>query len=121
MTNFEIDNSLDFLNLCNKMNKPLWLRIVIVPTINDNEEYIKELEKKYENYNLPEEMGLKKIEFEGMEVYSYNDKPKNKKILLYIHGGSYIEEANYFQIDFAMKVCYNQKVRVDTYRGGNQP
>lgn len=74
-------------------------------TVNAAKEYIKELEKKYEKYNLPEEMGLKKIEFEGMKVYSYNDKPKSKKILLYIHGGSYVEEANYFQIDFAMKVA----------------
>lgn len=43
MTNFNIENSLEFLKLCNDMNKPLWLRIVIVPSINDNEEYIKEL------------------------------------------------------------------------------
>ena len=43
MTNYNIENSLEFLKLCQEMNKKLWLRIVIVPGINDNEDYIKEL------------------------------------------------------------------------------
>lgn len=43
ITSSKIDNSLKFLKLCQDMNKPLWLRIVIVPGINDNEKYIKEL------------------------------------------------------------------------------
>ena len=33
----------DFLKLCQKMKKKMWLRSVIVPTINDNEKYINEL------------------------------------------------------------------------------
>lgn len=74
-------------------------------TVEGAEKYLKELEKIYKNYNLPKKMGLKKIEFEGMEVYTYNQKPQNNKILLYIHGGSYVEEAAYFQIKFAMKVA----------------
>lgn len=45
MTGFNIDNSLKFLDLCNKLNKKLWLRVVIVPGINDNDDYIKELIK----------------------------------------------------------------------------
>lgn len=45
MTNFNIDNSLKFLRLCEKLNKKLWIRVVIVPGINDNKEYIKELVK----------------------------------------------------------------------------
>lgn len=32
-----------FLNLCQKLNKKLWLRSVIVPGINDNDEYISKL------------------------------------------------------------------------------
>lgn len=43
MTKGNFDNFKEFLSLCQKMNKKLWLRIVIVPNINDNENYIKEL------------------------------------------------------------------------------
>lgn len=45
MTGANIDTSLEFLNLCQKMNKKLWIRVVIVPGINDNIEYINELIK----------------------------------------------------------------------------
>ena len=45
MTGFNIDNSLKFLELCQKMNKKLWIRVVIVPGINDTNEYIDELVK----------------------------------------------------------------------------
>lgn len=43
MTSGKIDNSLEFLKLCQDMNKELWIRVVIVPGINDNKEYINEL------------------------------------------------------------------------------
>ena len=43
MTGSNINNSLAFLKLCQKMNKKLWLRVVIVPGINDTKEYVKEL------------------------------------------------------------------------------
>ena len=43
MVNYNIDNSLEFLKLCQEMNKKIWLRIVIVPGINDNENHVKEL------------------------------------------------------------------------------
>lgn len=43
MTGFNIENSLKFLNLCEKLNKKLWIRVVIVPGINDTEEYVNEL------------------------------------------------------------------------------
>lgn len=45
MTDFNIDNSLKFLELCQKMNKKIWIRVVIVPGINDTNEYIDELVK----------------------------------------------------------------------------
>lgn len=38
-----IDESLEFLKLCQKLNKKMWIRQVIIPTINDTEEYIIEL------------------------------------------------------------------------------
>lgn len=43
MTSFSINNSLEFLKLCEEMNKELWIRVVIVPGINDTKEYINEL------------------------------------------------------------------------------
>lgn len=58
MTGFDIKNSLDFLKLCQKMNKKMWLRIVIIPGINDNEDYINELVK----YIKPLK-NIEKIEF----------------------------------------------------------
>ena len=45
MTNYNISNSLKFLNDCVRLNKKLWLRIVIVPNINDTYEYMDELIK----------------------------------------------------------------------------
>ena len=43
MTGQKIDESLLFLNLCQKLNKKMWLRQVIVPGINDNKDYILKL------------------------------------------------------------------------------
>ena len=45
MTGYDINESLEFLELCQKLNKKLWLRQVIVPGYNDNIEYINELKK----------------------------------------------------------------------------
>ena len=45
MTGLDIEESLSFLDLCQKMNKKLWLRQVIIPNINDNENYIMSLKK----------------------------------------------------------------------------
>lgn len=43
----------------------------------------------------------------NMNVYSYNGSLNDIKdgILLYVHGGSFVENANYFQIRFAEKVA----------------
>lgn len=43
MTGSNIDTSLAFLKLCQEMNKKLWIRVVIIPGINDTKEYINEL------------------------------------------------------------------------------
>ena len=45
ITSNKIDESLKFLDICQKMQKDLWIRQVIVPGINDTEEYILELAK----------------------------------------------------------------------------
>lgn len=73
------DESLKFLDVCQKLNKKMWLRQVIVPNINDTEEYIYKLSnfikplkniekieflpyhtmaiKKYEKMNIPYKLG----------------------------------------------------------------
>lgn len=71
MTNFNIEKSLDFLKLCNNMNKPLWLRIVIVPTINDNEEYIKELIKFIKPIKNVEKIEL--LPYHTLGIHKYNE------------------------------------------------
>lgn len=43
MTGLKINQSLEFLKLCQEMGKEMWIRQVIVPGINDNEEYINTL------------------------------------------------------------------------------
>lgn len=43
MTSNNIEESLKFLNKCQELNKKMWLRQVIVPGINDTEDYINEL------------------------------------------------------------------------------
>lgn len=43
ITNYNINNSLKFLDLCQKKDKKLWIRQVIIPGINDNIDYINEL------------------------------------------------------------------------------
>ena len=43
ITSNKIDESLKFLDVCQKMQKDLWIRQVIVPGINDTEEYILKL------------------------------------------------------------------------------
>lgn len=74
-----IDISLKFLDECQKQNKKMWLRQVIIPDVNDNEEYIlslkefisklKNIEKiellpyhtygvsKYKKLNIPYKLG----------------------------------------------------------------
>lgn len=90
ITGKNIDVSLEFLNRCQELEKDMWIRQVIIPGINDSEEYINDLAKfikplknikkiellpyhtygvkKYEKLEIPyrlkntEEMDVKKCE-----------------------------------------------------------
>lgn len=79
ITGYDITKSLEFLDYCQKTNKKMWLRQVIIPGINDDEKYILELAKfikplkniervellpyhtngikKYETLNIPYKLG----------------------------------------------------------------
>jgi len=67
--------------------------------------------KSKKNYFVPEQLGLYKEQNKKMRVYSYNGSLSNpkKKIIIYMHGGSYVEEAVAFQIKFAMKIAKKSK------------
>jgi len=43
ITNGDMTNFYEFILKCNKLNKKIWLRQVIIPGINDNKEYIEKL------------------------------------------------------------------------------
>ena len=43
MVGYKIEETLQFLDLCQKMEKKMWIRQVIVPGINDTEDYINRL------------------------------------------------------------------------------
>lgn len=68
ITKVEIEKSLEFLALCQKLNKKLWIRQVIVPNINDDEKNIKDLKEFLKN--------IKNIE--KVELLPYHDIAKSK-------------------------------------------
>ena len=71
MTGYNIDTSLAFLKLCQEMNKKLWIRIVIVPGINDTKEYINELINFIKPLNNIEKIEL--LPYHTLGVHKYKD------------------------------------------------
>lgn len=72
ITSKPIDKSLKFLDKCQKQNKKMWLRQVIVPGINDNKEAIQKLKE----FIKP----LKNIEKVELLPYHTYAKEKYKKL-----------------------------------------
>jgi len=70
MTGYDMDESLKFLELCQKLNKKLWLRQVIVPGYNDNIEYIDELRLFIKDIKNVEKVEL--LPYHTMGVNKYN-------------------------------------------------
>lgn len=68
ITSNKIDKFLDFLDICQKLNKPLWLRQVIIPKINDNIEYIYKLKEFIKN--------IKNVQ--NIELLPYHTMAKEK-------------------------------------------
>ena len=69
MTSKEIDESLEFLALCQKLNKKMWLRQVIVPGINDTKEYILKLKNFIKPLKNIEKVELLPYHVLGVEKY----------------------------------------------------
>lgn len=73
-------------------------------TVENTKKYIKKISSI--EYDLPQKLGFTLEKFDGMDVYSYNGRiGDSKKILLYVHGGAYIENAIYFQLKSVMKIA----------------
>ena len=58
-----------FLDVCQKLNKKLWIRQVIIPGINDTEEHIKELAKFAKKIPNVEKVELLPYHTYGMKKY----------------------------------------------------
>ena len=69
LTNLEISEVEQFIKELNKSNKPVWIRQVIVPGINDTEEYILELKKYISKINNIEKIELLPYHTLGKEKY----------------------------------------------------
>ena len=70
ITGGEIDVLDNFIEMCNKLNKKVWVRQVIVPTINDNEENILHLKQYIKKINNLEKVELLPYHTYGMEKYN---------------------------------------------------
>lgn len=69
MTGKNIKQSLQFLEACQKANKTLWIRQVIVPGINDTEEYILSLKNFLSTLKHVEKVELLPYHTMGIEKY----------------------------------------------------
>lgn len=69
MTCQSISSFFSFLDLCQKMGKTLWLRQVIVPGVNDTEDYILKLKSFIQNLKYVEKVELLPYHLMGVEKY----------------------------------------------------
>lgn len=69
ITGKSITNSLKFLYTCQKKNKKMWLRTVIVPNINDSEEFIIGLKEFIKDLKNIEKVELLPYHTMGVEKY----------------------------------------------------
>lgn len=69
MTGHNINEFNKFLEICQKLNKKLWLRQVIIPGINDTEEYILKLKEYIKNIKNVEKIELLPYHLYGISKY----------------------------------------------------
>ena len=87
LTGHAMDDSLSFIDACNNLNKKMWIRQVIVPERNDNEEYLQALGQFLKHINnidriefLPyHNMAIKKYQELGIDYPYQNVEAMDKK------------------------------------------
>ena len=75
------------------------------PKYMDSQAEIEEfLAKKSKIHNKPVKSIFKSVDFNGMQVFTYGNKGNCKNIILYVHGGAYVNEINYQHHLYCMKL-----------------
>ena len=69
ITGYDMDDFNYFVEILNKLNKKVWIRQVIIPTINDTEKYIKDLKKYIEKIKNVEKLDLLPYHTMGVDKY----------------------------------------------------
>lgn len=69
ITGYSMNEFNNFLEVCQRLNKKLWLRQVIIPNINDNYEYIDDLKKFIDKIKNVEKVELLPYHLYGKEKY----------------------------------------------------
>lgn len=69
ITGKDIDVSLEFLKKCQKLNKRMWIRQVIVPGLNDSSSYINDLKSFISKLNNIEKIELLPYHILGVSKY----------------------------------------------------
>ncbi len=86
----ELKNALEFLDLTEEMGIPVWIRQVIIPTLNDNEENILRLKRiadSHKNVKKTELLPFRKIcqqKYDNMGLkfkFDYIPEPTKEKII----------------------------------------
>lgn len=69
--------------------------------------FIRAYQNKVKKYNLYNEMGFSEEKIGEDYIYTYNGtlEKNTGRILLYIHGGSFVEEAISYQLKFAIEIA----------------
>lgn len=62
------------------------------------------LAKKYKSPDKPVKSIFKSVELNGMQTFTFGNREKCKNIILYIHGGAYVNEINYQHHLYCMKM-----------------
>lgn len=71
ITGVSLDPTLDFLNYLREINKPVWLRYVLVPELSDNLEAIEALGQHINNYTNIEKIEI--LPFHKMGEYKWKE------------------------------------------------
>lgn len=66
------------------------------PDYMDSQEKVNDfLDERLKNEYKPVKSIFKSIDFKGMQVFTFGNKEKCENIILYVHGGAYVNEINY--------------------------